>query len=1111
MPPSIPRAFAEAAAILDSINEIFIAADRDWRVTYVNRKAADYLALVDLEPSDLIGHVIWRRLPFLLNTGFYAAAQRAMREHAEVEVEAAIERLDRWFVSRIAPTPDGMVIYSRDVTSRRRAEEAVRSNSDLIQALVGSTTDPVFAKDVHGRYVMANKATAAAMGIPFQRIIGRTDAELLPPEVAERLTANDRAVIERGGSIRYEERLTTDKGLRVFESQKTLYRDLDGRPAGILGIARDVTERRQAEERAQREREDLQERVAELRTLIEALPVGIAVALDPGARQITANPALSAMFGVEPGVNPSLTGIESALLGYRVLKNGRDIPVMNLPIQRAARGETVRGEEVDIVHADGSRRVLLCSAAPLFTRDGEPRGAVATLLDITGRRREERAQQLLAEATAALNSSLDLDETLATVAQMAVPALADCCLVDLLDESGRLDRVRLVTAGGTQDDGLLALARRFPPDLDADDHAIARAIRSRRPVLVREVTPESRRRVARNAEHLAYLEAIGTISLIAAPLVARGAVLGALTFCFTDSGRRYDEVDVGLASNLADRAALAVVNARLYEAAQREVVRSARAEADVSRWANIFRHAGWGVLIGDASATLLQAVNPACARMHGYEPEELVGRPITDLVAPGSRDLIAENAEIARQRDRVVFEMRNVGRDGAEFPVLVDLTAIRDEGGAVQCFAANVQDLTERERAEQQVRQAQKMEALGRLAGGVAHDFNNIIMAIMGFADYLVDSLEESDERRVDAEEIRKAAERAAALTGQLLAFGRPQAARPQVTDLNRVVRDMELMLRSVLGERVRLVTRLRPELGGVAANRGQLEQVVMNLALNARDAMAAGGRLEIWTEEAELERDEAYRTTGLEIPSGSYVLLKVRDSGHGMRPEVRARIFEPFFTTRNSSQNSGLGLSVVYGIVTQSGGYLWVESAEGEGTTFTICFPRAAGGLDASVAPRVIAAPGGTETILVVEDEETVRTLAARVLSDAGYGVIRAADGSEAYGIVHDGERVDLVLTDIVMPRMSGVELAERLAALRPDLPVVFMSGYTGTELMPGVQAAAAYLQKPFAAESLLQRIRAVLDEVPGGAGAGHRSHSAGAEVPIMSAPEFTSEREDG
>jgi CheY-like chemotaxis protein len=400
------------------------------------------------------------------------------------------------------------------------------------------------------------------------------------------------------------------------------------------------------------------------------------------------------------------------------------------------------------------------------------------------------------------------------------------------------------------------------------------------------------------------------------------------------------------------------------------------------------------------------------------------------------------------------------------------------------------------------------MEALGRLAGGVAHDFNNIIMAIMGFADYLVDALDESDERRVDAEEIRKAAERAAALTGQLLAFGRPQAVRSKVTDLNRVVRDMELMLRSVLGERVRLVTRLRPELGGVAADRGQLEQVVMNLALNARDAMPGGGRLEISTEETELDRDEAYRTTGLEIPTGPYVVLTVRDSGHGMTPEVRARIFEPFYTTRNSSQNSGLGLSVVYGIVTQSGGFLWVESSDGEGTTFTICFPRAAEHLDASAAPRVIAAPGGTETILVVEDEETVRTLAARVLSDAGYGVIRAADGAEAFGVIHDGERVDLVLSDIVMPRMSGVELAARVAAIRPDLPVVFMSGYTGSELMPGVEAAAAYLQKPFAAESLLQRIRQVLDEA---GQLGHRSQNAGAEVPIMSAPDFTPEGEAG
>ena len=338
MPPTIPRAFAEAAAILDSINELFIATDRDWRVTYVNRKAAEYLSLVDLEPADLLGHVIWRRLPFLMHTRFFVAAQRAMAENTEVEVEASIERLDRWFVSRIAPTPDGMVSYTRDVTSRRRAEEAARTNAELVQALIGSTTDPVFAKDLEGRYVMVNQATAAAIGVPPDRIVGRTDAELLEPDLAERLAANDRAVIAGGNSLRSEERILTPQGQRLFEAQKTLYHDLDGRPAGIIGIARDITERREAEHRAEREREDLQERVAELRTLIEALPVGIAVALDPDARQITANTALSEMFGVAPGMNPSLTGIEGSLLGYRVLRDGRDIPATSLPIQRAARG-----------------------------------------------------------------------------------------------------------------------------------------------------------------------------------------------------------------------------------------------------------------------------------------------------------------------------------------------------------------------------------------------------------------------------------------------------------------------------------------------------------------------------------------------------------------------------------------------------------------------------------------------------------------------------------------------------------------------------------------------------------------------------------------------------
>jgi two-component system, cell cycle sensor histidine kinase and response regulator CckA len=375
------------------------------------------------------------------------------------------------------------------------------------------------------------------------------------------------------------------------------------------------------------------------------------------------------------------------------------------------------------------------------------------------------------------------------------------------------------------------------------------------------------------------------------------------------------------------------------------------------------------------------------------------------------------------------------------------------------------------------VRQAQKMEAVGRLAGGVAHDFNNMMMIIIGFSDFLCHAIEEEDPRRRDAEEIRKAAERAAGLTRQLLAFGRQQLVHPERVDLNSVVRDMELMLRPLLGEDIELAASLPPA-GAVLADRGQLEQVIMNLALNARDAMAGGGRLVVETQSVELGEGEAYRQLGLEIPAGRYVRLIVRDSGQGMDPATKGRIFEPFFSTKPPAQNTGLGLSVVYGIVSQSGGHLSVESALGQGTTFTIWFPEVEAGDDRHRAPADDPVRG-TERILVVEDEPAVRALAVRVLSEAGYTALPASSGREALDILAAGEAVDAVLTDVVMPDMGG---AEHLRELDSALPILYMSGYTGTDVLRRGfdERGVPFLQKPFSPVSLTTGIRRLLDRRP-------------------------------
>jgi CheY-like chemotaxis protein len=373
------------------------------------------------------------------------------------------------------------------------------------------------------------------------------------------------------------------------------------------------------------------------------------------------------------------------------------------------------------------------------------------------------------------------------------------------------------------------------------------------------------------------------------------------------------------------------------------------------------------------------------------------------------------------------------------------------------------------------------MEAVGRFAGGVAHDLNNMMMIILGFSDFLLGALGPDDARRADADEIRKAAERAMHLTRQLLGFSRHRVVAREVLSLNAVVEGMQRMLRPLLGEDITLVTSLCPGLGGVEADYGQMEQVVMNLTLNARDAMKQGGELTIETLDVDFPEGYAYRHLGIDIPAGPYVLLVVSDSGHGMTPETKSHLFEPFFTTKPTTLNTGLGLATVYGIVVQSGGYIWVDTAPGQGCSFKLCFPRAVAdetaGAVAEVAPVSVR---GTETLLLVEDEDAVRALASRVLTDQGYVVLEARNGREALALLDRPDHgVQLVVTDVVMPDIGGVELAERLGRTHPDIRIVYMSGYTESDkLQPGVRNSPyPFLQKPFYPDSLALRIREALD----------------------------------
>ncbi|MDB4883132.1 MAG: multi-sensor hybrid histidine kinase [Gemmatimonadetes bacterium] len=414
--------------------------------------------------------------------------------------------------------------------------------------------------------------------------------------------------------------------------------------------------------------------------------------------------------------------------------------------------------------------------------------------------------------------------------------------------------------------------------------------------------------------------------------------------------------------------------------------------------------------------------------------------------------------------------------DGALRRVKIRSAPRLDEAGVVVGTIGTVEDVTERWVLEEQLRQAQKMEAVGQLAGGVAHDFNNLLTVIKTYSEFMLEQIEEASPLRADAIEIQKAAGRAAALTRQLLAFSRKQVLIPRAINLNEIVHGMEPMLRRLIGEDIGIELRTAAQLGAVKADASQLEQVVMNLSVNARDAMSNGGTITIETSSVVLT--ETTRAGHGVIP-GPYVSLVVRDSGCGMDRATRARVFEPFFTTKELGRGTGLGLSMVYGIVKQSEGYIWCDSTEGVGTTFTVLFPQVVDAGSAAQLPDEAAADRASGVVLVTEDEDTVRALSRRILEREGYTVLEARDGREAIRVAAGyPSRIDLLVTDMVMPHVGGSELFAHLRILRPDLRVLFVSGYTDDDIIRrGLKdAVSAFLQKPFTARTLAAAARAAL-----------------------------------
>jgi PAS domain S-box-containing protein len=495
------------------------------------------------------------------------------------------------------------------------------------------------------------------------------------------------------------------------------------------------------------------------------------------------------------------------------------------------------------------------------------------------------------------------------------------------------------------------------------------------------------------------------------------------------------------------------------------------------RYRELFENANDMVFTLDLAGNLV-SLNKAGERITGYSREEAQSKSVmkcvkSELLGPTKQMLFGELAGEPR-RD---YETEVIRKDGREVALEVSSRLIFEDGKSV-AVQGIARDITNRKGLEEQLRQSQKMEAIGRLAGGVAHDFNNLLTVIKGHAEMLEDRIGPTHRAHKDIEQIQQAADRAASLTQQLLAFSRQQVLKPRVLDLNAVVTEMAKMLPRLIGEDIELLMLPSAQPGQVRADPGQLEQVILNLAVNARDAMPRGGKLTIEISEAQV--DHRYVKQHADVEAGPYVLLAVSDTGCGMDAETQKHIFDPFFTTKELGKGTGLGLATVYGVVKQSGGFVWVYSEVDKGSTFKIYLPRVEQAFErVSPVKDMSQSWHGQETVLIVEDEDAVRELTREFLETRGYTVMEARNGAEALQIAASHPNpIELLVSDVIMPGMSGPELAQRLSALHPEIKVLYVSGYTADAVPPGIlNLRAPFLPKPFSRQALLQNVREILE----------------------------------
>jgi two-component system, cell cycle sensor histidine kinase and response regulator CckA len=926
-----------------------------------------------------------------------------------------------------------VLVVARDVSERRATEKKIAQRTAFLNALMENNPLAIIAIDNERRAQTCNAAFTQLFGYSVDEIAGKKLEDLiaLPGLESESVRLHSESQ-EHGELLRTTTKRRRKDGSVVDVKLLGVPLIVNGERQGSFGIYEDMTEQIRAEERHQRIFENA------IEGFFESTPTG---------HFLTVNPAMARIAGY---ASPAEMIEQVTDIGKQLYVD----PEFRKTVKRELEDKGyLEGFECHMLRKDGSKIWISMNVRALRDANGNVITHDGTAEDITERKRSELERQVTTDIIHAVSVTDNLDALLRAIhASLNTVLDAKNCFVALNDPAtGEFHFPFFADEQNT-----------VPPPQKMERTCTAYVYRTGKAMLV---SPATYKRLIEEGEIVSLGRVTPAAAWLGVPLHTPTERIGVLAVRNYQKEGAYTERDLEFLSSVGRQIAFAIERKRAEDRLRES---EARLRVLIEQLPAVL----WTV---DKNLRFTSALGAGLTRL-GLKPNEIVGMTLPEYFETSDASFLPVSAhKRAIAGEAVTFHV-----DWKDGSYACHVEPLRNAEGELQGAICMALDVTDRKQLEEQFRQAQKMEAIGRLAGGIAHDFNNLLMVIQGYADLMTDRFAPDDPLRKNAVQIQTAAQRAAALTQQLLAFSRKQMLAPKVLNIQTVVADLEKMLRRLIGEDVELQTSSAPDLWLVKADRSQIEQVIMNLAVNARDAMPQGGRVTIET--ANVELDGALSHPPAMLAPGKYVMLAVTDNGCGMDEKTQAHIFEPFFTTKEKGKGTGLGLATVYGIVKQSGGYIWVYSEPGHGTTFKVYLPRIEeevrkGARDLVIAPRAL--PRGSEVVLLVEDEKGVRELAREYLEMSGYTVIEAEDGHTALELaaMHAGP-IHLLMTDVVMPGISGRELADRVLHIRPGIKVLYMSGYTDQAVVRHgiLDSDAVLLQKPFSLATLAAKLRDVL-----------------------------------